>query len=64
MEKIYARATQGATLGGIVGAAVGAILTVGRAKPMVGAIGTLIGCLVGGATGTAETVHDRKLGGC
>ena len=53
MEKIFVRTKQGAGVGGILGAAIGTLIA-------AGAIGTLVGGGVGAASGTVETINDKK----
>ena len=57
MEKIFIRATEGATLDGIIGGAIGTIIAGTMVVPAA-AIGTLVGGGIGAAAGAAETAYD------
>lgn len=82
MEKIFIRTKQGASVGGILGAAIGTLIAAGEtietapvslpaacivagSKLVInastgGAIGTLVGGGVGAASGTIETINNKK----
>lgn len=61
MEKIFRRTTQGATLGGIIGGAVGSVLTAGSVV-VLGPVSIPALCLVAGASAVAGGVSASAIG--
>lgn len=61
MEKIFIRTTQGATLGGIIGGAVGTILAAGSVV-VLGPVSIPALCLIAGASAAAGGASAGAIG--